>query len=271
MNDADRILRTLRDLDRKGLTRPDLDALARAAGVRPSAFCALFARWTGVPARDPLRALILADLDGRLVNGNNAAAAARRFCALHAPRVELVAATRAEAQAGGAGWTLDAGLAESPFGTCLIAVGARGICALMFPPSGAWGHALQAIRNEWPRARVRRADAVARTWAARLFAFPWKRRASEPWRAFVRGSPFQLRVWRKLLQVPSGAVIRYGDLARAAGSPRAARAVGSAMARNPIAWLIPCHRVIPGTKQCGHYGGGRHRKRAMLAWEGASL
>jgi len=271
MNDYDRIVRTLKKLEQTSAECADLPTLARAAGTLPSAFCRLFARWTATPSQDPLRFLTLADLEERRIAKRRAGADTRRWRRRRAPRVDLVAATREEIRSGGAGWTIEAGLAKSPFGTCLIAVGPKGICVLAFPSSKDWKRAAEMIRNEWPRARLRRADAAARKWAARLFALPRKQRSLAPLRAFARGSPFQLRVWRELLRVPSGALISYGELARAAGSPGAARAVGSAMARNPIAWLIPCHRVIRGTKDCGNYGGGRLRKRAMLAWEGASL
>lgn len=128
--------------------------------------------------------------------------------------------------------------------------------------------ALAALRAEWPRATLQHDDAHAAGIAQRVFR-PAHRESTPPLRACVRGTPFQLRVWRALLRIPAGALVTYGDLATTLGAPRSARAVGSAVGRNPLAFLIPCHRVIRETGIVGGYRWGAMRKRAILARESA--
>ena len=165
--------------------------------------------------------------------------------------------------------TIAAGLADSPFGTCLIAESPRGICHLAFVESD-FADPLASVRDDWPAARLRRDDALASRIARRIFAGPADSLARPALRAFVRGTAFQIRVWRALLRVPAGSLVTYGRLAVAIGQPAAARAVGTAVGSNPLAYLIPCHRVIRETGIIGGYRWGAVRKRAMLAWENAS-
>ncbi|MFM9971247.1 MAG: methylated-DNA--[protein]-cysteine S-methyltransferase, partial [Burkholderiales bacterium] len=179
---------------------------------------------------------------------------------------------------GGEGMWLDVGLAGTPFGECLIAQSPRGICYLAFvEPEDLPLSAFHKLMREWPRARLRRDDAWAEALAATIFspgeslanATGRGRRKKSSLKVLVRGSEFQVRVWRALLNIPSGALASYGALAGALGVPSAARAVGSAVAKNSIAYLIPCHRVIRETGVIGAYRWGHERKRAILGWEGA--
>lgn len=186
------------------------------------------------------------------------------------PGVHLEAVTPAETEAGGAGWTIAAGFADSPFGRCLIAESPRGICRLSFTEPKDGGTAWAELQAHWPRARLRRNDAMAAGLARRIFAHPTECGSGAAWGVLVRGTAFQLRVWRALLRVPAGALISYGKLAAAVGNPKAARAVGAAVGQNPVAWLIPCHRVVCETGALGGYRWGVARKRAMLAWESAT-
>lgn len=186
---------------------------------------------------------------------------------LHGLCVRLEVATPGEIASERTGWTLVAGFASTPFGICLVAETPRGITHLSFPSSRKWADAAAAIREDWPRAQLRREDAIARRWAARIFEKTGKDR--KMLRAMVRGNAFQVRVWRALLRVPPGSLISYGRLAEVVGCPRAARAVGTAVGKNPIGYLIPCHRVVRGTGALGGYRWGPVRKRAMLARESA--
>ncbi len=184
-------------------------------------------------------------------------------------RVRLKAASPAEIQSGGAGWTLTAGFGPTPFGDCLAAQGPRGICQLSFVDSNrkaAW----DGLKRLWPGARRQRDDAAARRLLAAVFARPGRREAGGPLTAWVKGTDFQLRVWRALLRIPPGRVASYGRLAASIGAPLAARAVGSAAGSNELAWLIPCHRVIRQTGAPGGYRWGAARKRAMLSWEASA-
>lgn len=269
MNDDERIVRVLRFLDRSRAAQPDLATLAREAGLSPFHFHRLLSRWAGIAPKDFLRSLTLSHAKellkkGAGVLGDGLSGPGR----LHDLCVRLDAATPEEIKSGGADWTITAGFAKTPFGTCLVAEGPRGICHLSFPPSISRAAATAEIREDWPHARRCWANAIARKWAVRLFEKPGRNRKT--FRAVVRGSAFQIRVWRALLRVPSGALVSYGRLAEAVGCPRAARAVGTAVGENPLAYLIPCHRVIRETGTLGNYRWDPVRKRAMLVWESAA-
>jgi AraC family transcriptional regulator of adaptative response/methylated-DNA-[protein]-cysteine methyltransferase len=185
------------------------------------------------------------------------------------PRVRLAAASPGQIKSGGAGWIIKAGFGPSPFGECLAAQGPRGVCRLSFVLGGrkrAWDD----LKRLWPRARWQRDDAAAQKLLAGMFARPGRSKARQPLTLSVKGTDFQLRVWRALLRVPFGRLTTYGQLAAAMGAPSAARAVGAAVGKNELAWLIPCHRVIRRTGAAGGYRWGAARKRAMLAWEASA-
>lgn len=274
MHDYERIARVIRYLDTHHGEQPDLAALAAHAGLSPYHFHRLFSAWAAVTPKDFLQCLTVAHAKALLRRGDSVLAAALGAGLsgpgrLHDLCVTLEAASPGELKSGGAGWTLDAGYADSPFGTCLIAEGPRGVCHVGFVTSadGAveWGE----LQASWPQARLHRDDTRAAGLAARIFARDGAR-TRQPLRAFVRGTAFQVRVWRALLQLPPGALVSYGQLAAALDAPAAARAVGTAIGRNPLAYLVPCHRVIRETGVVGDYRWGRERKRAMLAWESAT-
>jgi AraC family transcriptional regulator of adaptative response/methylated-DNA-[protein]-cysteine methyltransferase len=127
--------------------------------------------------------------------------------------------------------------------------------------------ARRLLASQWPNAKLNRNDARIAEFSATVFTQPSDNRSRRPLRAFVRGTPFQLRVWRALLRVPTGSLTTYGRLAEAIGQSKAARAVGSAVGANPISFIIPCHRVIRETGALGNYGGGRIRKQVIVGWE----
>ena len=185
------------------------------------------------------------------------------------PGVVLIAATPGEIPSRGIGVTLDAGLAACPFGHCLIAETARGICHLAFFDEENRAQARAELHAAWPQAEVLWNDAHAARLAAEIFAPSLTEKPSSPRRVFVRGTSFQLCVWRALLRVPAGSHVSYRALAAAAGHPDASRATGTAVGKNPVAFLIPCHRVIRANGTPGQYRWGALRKRAMLAWESA--
>jgi len=181
------------------------------------------------------------------------------------PRVILEAATPAETQSRGAGLTLRAGVGASPFGHCLVAETPRGICYLAFFVLDGCGEAVVRMRAIWPLAEVVWDHGHAAALAARLFADG----GSDAWKVHVRGTPFQLAVWRALLRVAAGQLVSYAELAAAAGHPTAIRATGTAVGANPVAFLIPCHRVVLATGESGQYRWEAARKRALIAWEKA--
>ena len=157
-------------------------------------------------------------------------------------------------------------MAPSPFGTCLLGVTDHGISNLLFVDSSALAEAKTYLSVAWPDATLIRDPKRLRPYFAEIFK-PAQERPELP--LVVSGTPFQRRVWETLLAIPEGKVASYADIALAIGSPRAVRAVGAACGKNPISWLIPCHRVLPSSGQLGHYHWGATRKAAMLTWEAA--
>jgi AraC family transcriptional regulator of adaptative response/methylated-DNA-[protein]-cysteine methyltransferase len=143
----------------------------------------------------------------------------------------------------------------------------RGICHLSFVDSGDLDQAVAVLKNDWPAAHLHRDDSIAQRLSTRIFERDGKTRSRPPLQALVRGSAFQVRVWRALLGIPHGTLVSYSHLATILNQPSAARAVGSAVGQNALAYLIPCHRVIRETGVIGHYRWGPVRKRALIAWE----
>ncbi|MEO4028138.1 methylated-DNA--[protein]-cysteine S-methyltransferase, partial [Chromobacterium vaccinii] len=161
-------------------------------------------------------------------------------------------------------WSVEA----SRFGPALLAQTARGVCALQFVSGDEEAEAW--LRAQWPRAALRHAPGQARALCRRLFD-PLSEADGSPLALRVQGSNFQIQVWRALLAVPYGGLLSYGQLAEKMGRPGAARAVGNAVGANPVAWLIPCHRVIRAEGALGGYRWGEERKLDLIGWESARL
>jgi AraC family transcriptional regulator of adaptative response/methylated-DNA-[protein]-cysteine methyltransferase len=272
MNDYERVARIIRFLDAEHVEQPNLDDLATRSGLSRYHFHRLFSRWAGVTPKDFLQCLTLGHARERLRNGASVLdatldAGLSSPGRLHDLCVTLEAATPGEIKAGGEGWTIAIGFTESPFGACCVGLGPRGVCHLAFVESCDRKAASATLAVAWPRAQLRWDNQLSRQLGAQVFRPRSNGLSPVHLRAFVRATPFQLRVWRALLCVPPGASVTYGRLAAAVGRPGAARAVGSAVGSNPLAFLIPCHRVIRETGIVGEYRWGQQRKRLMLGWE----
>ncbi|HTD02086.1 MAG: hypothetical protein DMF18_08765 [Verrucomicrobia bacterium] len=272
MNDYERVANVIRFLDRHHTEQPDLHQLASAAGLSPFHFHRLFSAWAGVTPKDFLQCLTLEHVKHLLRNGDNVFDAALNAGLsgpgrLHDLCVTLEAASPGEMKNGGAGMQIEYGFAETPFGQALIAETKRGICHLSFVDGHGRNSARNLLTSQWPNAKLNRNDARIAELSAKIFTQVRDRASRPTLRAFVRGTPFQLRVWRALLRVPSGSLTTYGRLAQAIGQSQAARAVGSAVGANPIAFIIPCHRVIRETGALGNYHWDPIRKRAIVGWE----
>jgi len=272
MNDYERIARVIRYLDEHHAEQPDLAEMADCVGLTPFHFHRLFSTWAGITPKDFLQCLTLVHAKALLDRGKTVLDAALDAGLsgpgrLHDLCVNLESASPGEMKSGGAQWTIVAGFTESPFGTCLIAEGPRGICHLSFVEVNGEDPAWKKLQGNWRNARLRQNDSLAAGLVRQIFALPAKRNSHPALRAFVTGTAFQVKVWRALLQVTPGQLTTYGRLAEAVGNPATARAVGTAVGQNPLAYLIPCHRVIRETGVAGDYRWGRIRKRAILAWE----
>lgn len=266
-NDYARIEQAIRFIGDNFRAQPDLAAIARHVGLSEFHFQRLFRRWAGVTPKR-FQQFLSAEYARNLLRASHNvldvahAAGLSGAGRLHDLSVNIHAATPGEIRRGGEGLTVRHGLHSTPFGACFVALTDRGVCALSFD---AGGHALEELQRDWPHAALRRAPRETAAIARRVFGDSSGPRLD----LHLPGTNLQIRVWEALLRVPPGAVVSYRQLARAAGAPRAVRAVASAVARNPVAYLIPCHRVIRSTGAFGEYRWGETRKRAMLAWEAA--
>lgn len=272
MNDYERVANVIRFLDRHHTEQPDLSALADAAALSPFHFHRLFSTWAGVTPKDFLQCLTLEHVKQLLRDGENVFDAAIDAGLsgpgrLHDLCVTLEAASPGEVKSGGAGIQIDFGFTETPFGIALIAETKRGICHLSFVDGRNRTDARDLLESQWPNATLHRNDMRASELSDQIFTRDPKSNSDRVLRAYVRGTEFQLRVWRALLRVPVGNLTTYGRLAEAIGQSTAARAVGSAVGANPIAFIIPCHRVIRETGVLGHYHWDPVRKRAIVGWE----
>jgi len=270
--DYRRIEQAINFLAQRAREQPRLEQVAAHVGLSAYHFQRLFRRWAGIsPKRflqyltaEHARALLHASrsaLDASLASGLSGTGR------LHDLMVAIHAATPGDIKSRGAGLSIDYGVHASPFGECLIAVTERGVCGVEFLDPLAQRAALARLAAAWPAANLRERPDVTRAVAQRLFNARANGRA--PLSLYLRGTNFQIKVWEALLRVPSGSVVSYEDLARAAGRPAATRAAASAVAQNAIAYLIPCHRVIRKSGAIGEYRWGSERKHALMAWEEA--
>lgn len=272
MNDFERVATVIRYLERNHSRQPRLPELAATVGLSESHFHRLFHRWAGVTPKDFLQTLTVEHAKRRLRESASVLEAALDTGLsgpgrLHDLLVTIESASPGEFKNGGEGMTIEWGIAESLFGSCSLGWNDRGICHLAFHDAKADDVEPAAMRGDWPQAELRRNDSAARRHAREIFAREIA--AASPLKAYVRATPFQLRVWRALVRIPEGCVASYGFLAQAIGQPQASRAVGTACGANPIAYLIPCHRVIRETGVVQGYRWGTDRKRALLAREAA--
>jgi AraC family transcriptional regulator of adaptative response/methylated-DNA-[protein]-cysteine methyltransferase len=252
--------------------QPSLAEAARAAGLSPFHFQRLFTRWVGLSPKQYVQYLSLGRAKRALDESSSLLDAAFEAGLsgpgrLHDLFVGIEALTPGQYKRRGEGLTIRHGAAPSPFGRCLVLGTERGICGLAFTDGDDHDTALATLTEGLERATLTHDDTYAAALSRRVFGDTAA--GGEPLRVLVRGSPFQVQVWKALLAIPPGAVTSYGSLARRIGRPGAARAVGGAVGANPVAWLIPCHRVIRGSGHTGEYRWGPGRKLAMLSREHA--
>ncbi|MHB0875649.1 MAG: methylated-DNA--[protein]-cysteine S-methyltransferase [Anaerolineae bacterium] len=256
--------------------QPDLAEVAAAVGLSEFHFQRLFKAWAGISPKRFLQYLTLEYAKGVLAESRSLLDASYESGLsgpgrLHDLFVTLEAVTPGEFRSGGRGVAIRYGFHDSPFGRCLLAATSRGICGLYFGRDATVlpsGQALEELRREWPAATLVEDPSATQPLAERVFTVE-AATEGEPLRVIVKGTNFQVQVWQALLRIPAGRVLAYEDVARLIGRPSAVRAVGQAVAHNPVSFVIPCHRVIRKSGAFGNYGGGILRKRAMLGWEAA--
>ncbi|MEJ2514014.1 MAG: methylated-DNA--[protein]-cysteine S-methyltransferase [Gammaproteobacteria bacterium] len=261
--DYQRIARSIAWVGEHFREQPGVAQMAAAAGLGTRHYARLFRRWAGVTPSRYLRALSLAAAKTSLDAGAGVLAASLGAGLsgpgrLHDLFVDFEAVTPGDYRARGEGLAIRWGVADSPFGACVAGLTPRGLCFLGFCDDAAAPGT--ALARRWPRAHLERDDDSAA--AAIDAAFGGHALQLSP-----RGTNFQVRVWRALLDLPPGETATYGQLARRIGRQGAARAVGRAVGDNPVAVLIPCHRVLRGDGSLGGYRWGTERKLAVLTWE----
>jgi AraC family transcriptional regulator, regulatory protein of adaptative response / methylated-DNA-[protein]-cysteine methyltransferase len=272
--DFGRIARAIRFIDANFRAQPRLAAIAQSVRLSEFHFNRLFRRWAGITPRQYL-AFVTASAARAELHGCASVLEAAYTVGLsgagrlHDLAVTLEALTPGEIKARGAGVTIRYGFSATPFGRALLGSTPRGVCSLSFVAPGADSAAVQALQAQWPRAQLTRDDDGACALAARI----WNTRdaAAGPARAMplrlaVQGTNFQLKVWQALLAQEADNPTTYSALAQALQRTGSERAVGNAVGANPVAWLIPCHRVLRKDGTLGGYHWGEDRKRAMLVW-----
>lgn len=272
--DYQRVAAAIDFLVAQGRQQPSLEAVAAAVNLSPFHFQRLFTRWTGVSPKRFLQALTL-ERAKQSLRANASTLEAAHVAGLSGGSrlydhfVQLEAVTPSEFQRQGEGLCIEYACVDSPFGKVFAALTQRGICRLHFVDDADEEQRLRdALVSEWPRARlVENREAVA-SLVAIIFKHPGP--VQQPLSVLVSGTNFQVNVWRALLAIEVGQLYSYSDIATAIGKPKAVRAVGSAIGANPVAFLIPCHRVIQQSGGMGGYRWGLTRKRALQAWEYAA-
>lgn len=250
--------------------QPDLADIARHVHLSPYHFQRLFSRWAGTTPKRFLQVLTL-ELGKQLLNQNYSLLDTSEHLGLSSPArlhdhfVQLEGITPGEFKSQTAVLIIQYGLAETLFGPLFVAQTPRGICRAVFSDDANATAEITALTQQWPRAQLIHAPEVAQDFAKRMFAI--KNPTCTNIALHVQGTNFQLAVWRALLRIPVGTAISYGDLAHQLGKPSAARAVGTAVGANPIAVIIPCHRVIQQSGALGGYRWGLVRKQAIQVWE----
>lgn len=270
VTDYERIEHAIRYLEENYQRQPSLKEVAHGAGLSEFHFQRLFRRWAGISPKRFLQYLT-AGFAARLLRASrsNLEAAYETGLSgsgrLHDLFVNLHAVTPGELKRAGAGLTIHYGFHPSPFGECLIGVTTRGVCHLGFVSAESSHKALLELGAEWPHAYLKEAPRITLPIARGLFARIDNDSPNVD--LHVRGTNFQIKVWEALLRIPPGTVVSYEDIARRIHASRAVRAVANAVASNPVAYLIPCHRVIRKSGMLGGYRWGETRKKALLAWE----
>jgi len=264
--------RAIRYLAENYASQPGLDAAADAAGLSPFHFQRLFTRYVGVSPKSFVGHLTLAHAKAELDRGASVLGAALEAglsgpSRLHDLCLKIEAMTPGDYARGGEGLVIGYGFAPCPFGIALAMATEKGLCGLAFGDEGEERAMLADMTSRWPRAGFQENPGRMAAMIARIFATRAKARGEIG--LHLLGTPWQIKVWQALLAIPEGRFATYGGIAAALSDAKASRAVGTAVGRNPISWLIPCHRVLGKDGALHGYHWGLARKRAMLAVEAA--
>ena len=271
LRDYDSVRRAIAFISEHWRAQPTIEAVAEAASVTPDELHHLFRRWAGLTPKGFMQALTLDHAKGLLRDSASVLDAALDSGLsgpgrLHDLFVTHEAMSPGEWKNGGAGMTLSYGFHPSPFGTAIVIASGRGLAGLAFADPGDEQAALADMQRRWRRATyVEDRDGTAAL-AQRIFdTNMW--RADQPLRVVLIGTDFEVRVWETLLKIPMGRAVSYSDIANKIKNPKASRAVGAAIGKNPVSFVVPCHRALGKSGELTGYHWGVTRKQAMIGWE----
>ena len=273
--DYEVVRRAIAHISANWQAQPSVEEIAAAAGVGATDLHHIFRRWAGLTPKDFLAALTL-DHARKLLRESASVLDAAYEVGLSGPGrlhdlfVTHEAMSPGEWKAGGAGLPISYGFHPSPFGKALVMITPRGLAGLAFADPGEEAAALADMQRRWPRARYVENAAATAPYARRIFdSTMWH--PEQPLRVVLIGTDWEVRVWETLLKVPMGRAITYSDIAAKVCTTKAARAVGAAVGKNPLSFVVPCHRVLGKSGDITGYHWGLTRKRAMLGWEAGKV
>ena len=271
LRDYDAVRRAIAFISENWRSQPTIEAMAEAASLTPDELHHLFRRWAGLTPKGFMQALTL-DNAKRLLRDSASVLDAAYDSGLSGPGrlhdlfVTHEAMSPGEWKKGGEGTTLRYGFHPSPFGVAIVIASERGLSGLAFADEGEEQSAFADMRRRWPLAIYVHDQAGTTALAQRIFdSSQWC--ADQPLRVVLIGTDFEVRVWETLLKIPMGKATTYSDVANKILSPKASRAVGAAVGRNPVSFVVPCHRVLGKSGALTGYHWGTTRKQAMLGWE----
>lgn len=253
--------------------QPELSAIAQHVGLSESHFQRLFTNWAGISPKRFLQYLTVEQAKANLSRSDSLLALSADLglsgpSRLHDLFVSIEAMSPGDYKNGGEGLEIHYGVHLTLFGTVVIAATQRGVCLLQFLDDDGEEGVSSLLESTWPNALFIKDDEKTKGLCDRIFS-PVATRPHQPLTLLVKGTNFQVQVWRALLKIPPGSLTTYKTIAEMIDRPKAVRAVGTAIGKNPIGYLIPCHRVIRGSGEMGGYRWGVDRKQAILGWEAA--
>ncbi len=275
LRDYDSVRRAIAFISAHWRRQPTIEAVAEAAGLTADELHHLFRRWAGLTPKGFMQVLTLDHAKGLLRDSASVLDAALDSGLsgpgrLHDLFVTHEAMSPGEWKAGGAGMTLRYGFHPSPFGTALVMASERGLAGLAFADPGEEPAALTDMKGRWPHAIYIEDYLTTAPLAHRIFDKKlW--RPEQPLRVTLIGTDFEVRVWQTLLKIPMGRAVSYSDIASKINAPKASRAVGAAVGKNPISFVVPCHRALGKSGALTGYHWGITRKQAMIGWEAGQV
>jgi AraC family transcriptional regulator, regulatory protein of adaptative response / methylated-DNA-[protein]-cysteine methyltransferase len=270
-SDYERVRRIIAFISERWRDQPSLEAIADHVGLSTTHVHHLFRRWAGLSPKAFLQALTLDNAKALLSDSASVLDATYEVglsgpARLHDLFVTHEAMTPGDYKAGGSGLTMRFGFHPSPFGEAVLIATDRGLAGLGFVDDGDRQAALSDLTRRWPKAAYVEDEATTAPLARRIFN-PSQWQAEQPLRVVLIGTDFEVRVWQTLLRIPRDKATTYSDIARHIGKPAACRAVGAAVGKNPVSFVVPCHRVLGRSGALTGYHWGLTRKQAILGWE----